>query len=135
MKALKNKNWLLVGVTIMLVLLLVACGVEDVPDPKTNNAEATGEAAEAGVTKEFTINAGPDNFDQNKIRVKQGDKVKITLINDSGSHGLQIEDLGVKMVGGETTEFVADKKGIFVFACSVQCGADHNNMTGKLIVD
>jgi heme/copper-type cytochrome/quinol oxidase subunit 2 len=31
--------------------------------------------------------------------------------------------------------FIADKKGVFDFSCSVACGRGHGQMTGQIIVE
>lgn len=146
----KIKYFWSIVLVCLLALLLAACGSNNETSPKPNesgNTEPTTTDAddtsvdtsqdvkESGETKEFTINAANFTFDPAEIRVNQGDKVIITMKNNTGSHGVKILDLGVELKGEGTTEFIADKKGTFIFACSVQCGAGHDNMTGKLIVD
>ena len=57
--------------------------------------------------------------------VKKGDRIKLRGINnvkdDPAEHGLTIDEFGVKLVVNrgkpETTEFVADKAGIFRIWC------------------
>ena len=57
--------------------------------------------------------------------VKKGDRIKLRGINnvkdDPAEHGLAIDEFGVKLVVNrgkpETTEFVADKAGIFRIWC------------------
>jgi nitrosocyanin len=57
------------------------------------------------------------------FKVKEGDKVKIKLINNapSGIHGFEIKEFNIKVAvkGGEkkTVEFVASKEGVFNFQC------------------
>lgn len=142
----KNKAYWSIGLLLVLALFLTACGNKEETSAKpkeTNKTEETDsgtkenteEVKETGETKEFTINAANFQFDPGEIRVNQGDKVVITMKNNTGSHGVKILDFGVELKGEGTTEFIAKKKGTFVFACSVICGAGHDNMTGKLIVD
>ena len=88
--------------------------------------------------KEFTIVSKKYAFVPAEIKVKQNDIVKITLTSEDVAHGLAIKEYGinVSVKKGETKkiEFLADKKGTFVFRCSVFCGPGHSGMTGKLIV-
>ena len=74
-----------------------------------------------------------------EIKVKQNDIVKITLTSEDVTHGLAIKEYGinvsVKKCETKKIEFLADKKGTFVFRCSVFCGLGHSGMTGKLIVE
>ncbi|MFH2067925.1 MAG: hypothetical protein ABII89_00455 [Candidatus Omnitrophota bacterium] len=65
--------------------------------------------------------------------------VKITLASEDTTHGFMIKEYGINISAkkGEIkkVEFLADKKGTFVFRCSVFCGVGHSKMTGKLIVE
>ncbi|HLD12782.1 MAG TPA: cupredoxin domain-containing protein [Candidatus Nanoarchaeia archaeon] len=89
--------------------------------------------------KEFKIIATDFSFSPDTIRVQEGDKVRLVITSDDGEHGLAVREFGVniKVAEGETgsAEFVADKKGMFTFYCSVYCGAGHKEMTGVLIVE
>jgi YHS domain-containing protein len=89
--------------------------------------------------KEFTVVAQKYAFVPAEIKVKQNDIVKITLTSEDVTHGLAIKEYGVNISvkKGEVKkiEFLADKKGTFVFRCSVYCGPGHSKMQGKLIVE
>jgi|GEM_PF-230922 Heme/copper-type cytochrome/quinol oxidases, subunit 2 len=97
---------------------------------------AGNNASGGGGEKAITIKASNFEFDQPEIRVKQGDKVKITLNNAEGFHGFAIPDFNVDIKENNgTAEFTADKAGEHEFQCSVVCGAGHSKMVGKLIVE
>lgn len=128
---------------VALTTALAACGNDtNKNNSAANNSAATNNSATNSAsnsattpeTKEFTIKATNFEFDQKELTVNKGDTVKITLVNDSGMHGLEIPDYDVNVKGGETVEFVADQAGTFDFHCSVMCGSGHASMTGKLIV-
>jgi cytochrome c oxidase subunit 2 len=101
-----------------------------------SNTTATNASAApaAGNVVEIKMNAKDFEYDKKVINVKEGDKVKITLHSDNGSHGLAIPDYKVNIQGNGSAEFTANKAGTFEFHCSVMCGSGHSNMTGKLIV-
>jgi cytochrome c oxidase subunit 2 len=101
-----------------------------------SNTTATNASAApaAGNVVEIKMNAKDFEYDKKVINVKEGDKVKITLHSDNGSHGLAIPDYNVNIQGNGSAEFTANKAGTFEFHCSVMCGSGHSNMTGKLIV-
>ena len=128
-----NKKWMLV-ITLVLasVLVLAACGGK-ADDNSNNGNSGTGNAS--GEVKEFTIKATNFAFEPAEIKVKKGDKVKITLENAEGMHGLAISDFNVDIQGNNSAEFVADKAGTFEMACSVMCGTGHPDMKAKLIVE
>ena len=89
--------------------------------------------------KEFTLIGKNYSFSLAEIRVKKGDKVKINLDVQEGFHDWVVDEFSVriskvKAPAAASTEFVADKTGIFEYYCSV---GDHRakGMVGKLIVE
>lgn len=89
--------------------------------------------------KVFAIDAKNFTFAPAEIKVKKGDKVKITLNNTQGFHDFVIDEFNVKIAqaNGPTSaevEFTADKTGTFEFYCSV---GQHRamGMKGLLIVE
>lgn len=90
------------------------------------------------VNGEIAIEAGSFYFKPNLIRVKKGEKVKLTLTAVSMMHDFNIDELSVKVPltrdgTSSTVEFTPTIAGEFEFYCSV--GA-HRAMgqVGKLIV-
>ncbi len=90
-----------------------------------------GERAQAtGVVKEFTVYARKNqwNWDPSTFSVNQGDRVKLTVINeDDYDHGFAIDQFGVSQRlparGTIYIEFVANAAGEWPYYCSVSCGA------------
>ena len=89
--------------------------------------------------KEFDMTARQWEFEPSTITVKEGDKVKLNIKSIEGTHGFAISEFGINenLRPGETVtvEFIADKKGEYIFFCSVYCGEGHSGMRGKLIVE
>ena len=90
-------------------------------------------------TDTFLVTAQNFSFSLKEMRVKKGDKVRITLTNTEGSHDLVIDAFNVntgRLAAGETktVEFIASKTGTFEYYCSV---GEHRNMgmKGNLIVE
>ncbi len=104
-----------------------------------NQNTAAEPAPSVPTTKSFTITASQWAFSPNTITVKQGDTVRLRVNSIDVAHGFLIQGYNINKVinPGETiqVEFVADKKGTFTFLCSVQCGAGHPDMRGKLVVE
>lgn len=102
-------------------------------------AAAIFAAHEGGAVREFKMTAKKYEFSPNEIRVKQGDRVKLTITALDHTHGIEIKALHVKqkVPRGEPTsvEFVASEKGTFEFHCSEFCGLGHRGMKGSLIVE
>lgn len=87
-------------------------------------------------------------WNPNLIIVNQGDTVVLNISNPrKNAHTFSIPEFGITTkileprTGSETIQFVADKTGVFTFACGLpynaangQCDPDHSMMTGTLIV-
>ncbi len=73
------------------------------------------------------------------IKVNQADKVKIIAQSLDVTHGFALSNFRVneKIKPGKKSiiEFIADKRGEYIFRCSVFCGLGHHNMKGKLIIE
>jgi len=100
--------------------------------------EETGMMSESSM-KEFTIHGSSFEFDKLELKVKKGDKVRITFISDDIGHNLFIDEFNVRTNvvssgSSETVEFVADKEGTFDIYCNV---GQHRQlgMESKLIVE
>lgn len=111
------------------------------PGPTAVVTEATPTTAvmEVDGVKVIEIEGGSFYFKPNEIRVKVGDKVKVTLKAVDMMHDFVIDELDVKTEvtkSGSTSsvEFTADTAGTFEFYCSV---GEHRlrGMVGKLIVE
>ncbi len=98
-------------------------------------------AANAAPADKRTISMSAElwKFTPNIVRVKQGEKVILEVTGISGTHGLSVPELGINetITQGNTVivNIPTDKTGTFDFACSVQCGSGHSDMTGKIIVE
>jgi plastocyanin len=78
----------------------------------------------AGTVKSFTVTGKPFSFTPTSMVVNKGDTVKITFVNEAGTHDFVLDEFNVKtkvLQGGqsETVEFVANKTGSFEYYCSV----------------
>lgn len=152
----KPNNSLIVGILILAAIFIVPMLFTK---SKTNsqtptNTETNMESAKEAITKapeispsqtpvdvtdgKIAIEAGSFYYKPNLIRVKKGEKVKITLNSVSMMHDLVIDELGLKIPvtkSGNTAvaEFTPEKAGEFEFYCSV---GQHrqNGQVGKLIV-
>lgn len=148
-----NKN-LIIGVIVIAVIALGAAFImKSAPSQDTQpgqsqeavepsgameDSDATGSAMSDEV-REFIVTGSPFKFDVKEIKVKQGDKVKITFKNAQGTHDFVIDEFDVRtsvIQAGEeeSIEFTADEAGSFEYYCSV---ANHRaqGMFGTLIVE
>lgn len=138
----KKKLFFVFAATVMASMVLSACGsnkdngsaVSTTPTASVAPATAAP-VTETGKTEEIAVTAKNFAFDKKEIHVKKGDTIKLTLVNGSGAHGIEIPDLGVKLAKAGTIEFVADKAGEFEYNCALMCGTGHDAMVGKFIVE
>ena len=81
-------------------------------------------AADTAVVREFTVKGTSFAFAPAEMAVKKGETVRVTFINEVGTHDWVIDEFNArtKVIGAgqsETIEFVADKTGSFEYYCSV----------------
>ena len=104
---------------------------------ETGSDIETGETGQ-GEVKEFTIREHSFMLDPSTITVNKGDTVRITVINDQGTHDLNIDGYNEKTSvisagDSEVIEFVADREGTFDMLCGVGNHREQG-MEGTLIV-
>lgn len=104
-----------------------------------NVSDVSTSVVPAGPVKEFTVNGSNFEFDPATIKVKKGDTVKISFVDDDGMHNLVIDGYNVstKTIGPgkqDSVTFVADKAGSFKYFCSVSNHQDLG-MVGTLVVE
>lgn len=124
----------------LLSVTLVACTdeketetpVAETPVTETEKAPAKVEAN--GNVVAVDLSATNFQFDQTEVKVKVGDTIKFTLANESGLHGVALDEFGMELKAGETFEYVVTEAGEFEFYCNIPCGTGHDNMMGKIIV-
>lgn len=105
-------------------------------------AENMTEKENKGAVKEFAMDSYYDDkgawFSVKEIRVKKGDRVRVTVTNTKGMHDFVIDEFGVKQetpLNEKTViEFTADKAGTFEYYCS-KPGHRARGQWGKLIVE
>jgi cytochrome c oxidase subunit II len=83
--------------------------------------------------KTISIAAQRFSFSPNEITVKKGQEVTLVIESKDVSHGLVIEDLGVRteVKKGESAEvkFTPEAAGTFEGKCAHFCGKGHGSMT------
>ncbi len=106
--------------------------------PQEDINTATAPTEEPSV-KSFSVIGGNFSFTPNEMKVKKGDTVKVTFINNEGFHDWVLDEFNVRtpQIGegkNASVEFVASKTGSFEYYCSV---GSHRKMgmKGTLIVE
>jgi cytochrome c oxidase subunit 2 len=109
----KHKLLYVVSAMILATMILTACGNSNTnsattsptaaavpsasvsPSTAPSPSQSAAPAAATGKTEEVTVTAKNFEFDKKEIHVKKGDTIKLTLVNASGAHGIEIPDLNV----------------------------------------
>jgi plastocyanin len=90
------------------------------------------------VTHELSMAATQFAFDPPVLRVRQGDRIRLSLQAGDVVHGFYLDghDIAVRVEPGisQQVEFVAEQVGKFRYRCSVSCGTLHPFMIGELVV-
>jgi len=142
-----NPGFLTITAIVVVLLLIIVLFfrnnqevIAPVSSPEDNSSQ-TENTAESDIeeVKTFNVSAVNYSFSPNEIRVNEGDKVKIILKSENGLHDWVLDEFNVKSTNvnsGETTEvdFVADKKGVFEFYCSIGTHRQ-KGMIGSFIVE
>ena len=112
--------------------LLAACAVRN---PTLVSPDARGKRPDVTVAME----ARKFQFDPPEVRVKEGQVVELQLVATDRKHGFELESFGIRTELPEghpvTVFFVANRRGEFVFRCTIFCGLGHLGMNGRLIVE
>jgi cytochrome c oxidase subunit II len=92
-----------------------------------------------GEVREFSVVARRFEFVPDRLEVDEGDRVRITVHTEDGTHGLEIRQFDVREKitrrgGPVTIEFDATEAGTFEIRCSEYCGRGHSRMKGALVV-
>jgi cytochrome c oxidase subunit 2 len=128
----------LLGLLLVLTLVfaLSACGSkkDDASDTIADPVKATG-TTEAATELQFKASDKTFKFDKEEYTIKKGETIKLTLVNESGTHALTISGLDVNLKKGAMSQVITpDKAGTYTINCSFPCGTGHMNMNAKLIV-
>lgn len=84
-------------------------------------------------SREIKIDATQFKFVPAIIRIREGERVNITVRNIDTAHGIFIPEFNAR--GRESVEFTATKKGNYPFYCATYCGSGHPDMQGTLIIE
>lgn len=149
-----NKSSLPLFIGLIIIIAVGGAGYllmqSKSPSSKTSSEVLPSPTVKIDVTKKenstrensavsFSVSGKNFSFTPSELKVKKGDKVKITFTSQSGVHDLAIDEFTVKTKqvdssSSDTIEFTADKVGSFEYYCSI---GQHRQlgMVGKLIVE
>lgn len=74
-----------------------------------------------------------------EVHLKRGRRVLLVITSADTQHGFHVDAFGINepVKKGQTAEveFVSDRAGTFPMNCSIICGARHDDMVGKIVVE
>jgi cytochrome c oxidase subunit 2 len=121
---------------LTLVFALTACGSKkaDESNAVVEPVKASG-TTEASTELQFVASDKTFKFDKAEYTIKKGEPIKLTLVNESGTHAILIKELNVNLKAGKMSQTITpDKAGTYTVKCSFPCGTGHMTMNAKLIV-
>lgn len=131
------KRSILVTLFLSLILVLAACGGDDnsgTTDNDVDNSTEETESSEGTTSNEIEIKASNFELNPSEYMVNAGEKVKLTLTNVEGMHGIAIDELDVNIEGDGEVVFTPEAPGEYTIYCNIPCGQGHSDMVATLIV-
>lgn len=132
-------KYVIIGILVLVVGYVTYAKLYPQAAPSSSTPLETATTSATAGAREFTVEGKNVSFSIGEIKVKKGDKVRITFKNTEGMHDWRLDEFNAKtsVIGEgkeETVEFVADKVGTFEYYCSV---GSHRalGMKGNLIVE
>jgi cytochrome c oxidase subunit 2 len=118
-----------------LLLSLTACGGGNGNNNTAKLNTKLVETADAKGASKLHITGKNWKWDKTTYTVKANQPVTITLSNKLGYHVVKIDKTGVEVSMDKPQTFLFKKAGTYTIRCGVICGAGHQTMTAKLIVE
>lgn len=118
-----------------MLILSIAAGLFGLAFTFVAALNAQSEVVEPPADNELRFVAYNWEFDQEEYRVEQGETLVLSLHNQEGRHGIEIEGLGIELYEGESVEYTFDEPGTYRIICNILCGLGHDDMVATLIVE
>lgn len=117
----------------------VRAGEGGKPRPSSKASPQAAKATAPNKLAEFRVTARDGNITPGTLKVKKGDRVRITFVSkDDATYGVKIKQFGIseKVKPGNpvTVEFVASEAGEFELRCTKFWGVHHWGENGKIVV-
>ena len=127
-------------------VLVIAAATVMAVDQSSHKAKTThkpnavaAKSVAPGEVKKFHITAFENKIAPNTLRVKRGEKVRITFVSRDGSYGIKFPDFEISEKATPekpaVVEFVPSQKGTFEFRCSKSWSFKHWSKNGTLVVE
>ncbi len=139
----RGQSTIPVAVLIIVMLVFIIIYILSLPPAERErllNITSEDDSGFTGETRRVTVEADEFSFDTDRITVDKGDKVIVTFKNEgriAHNFGIPAFNIRTDTIGSgeeDTITFIANKRGIFDFFCSVQ-GHKDAGMDGVLEVE
>lgn len=131
-----RKRWSLI---VLAAVVVFTCGAAVAGEPSKGQPVAARATAPGAEIRKFHITAFDGTIAPNTLRVKRGDKVRITFVSKDGTYGIHFKDFDLKdKVTPEkpaVIEFTPREEGTFFFRCTRTWGVKHWSENGTLVVE
>ncbi len=138
MKVLKSSLLTAVALAVAAATVLAV----EKPAQKSGHPKGAAVAAKSVTSdevKKFHVTAFENKIAPNTLRVKRGEKVRITFVSRDGSYGIKFKDFEISdKVTPEkpvVVELTPTQKGTFEFRCSKSWSFKHWSKNGTLVVE
>ncbi|MEE9217672.1 MAG: cupredoxin domain-containing protein [Acidobacteriota bacterium] len=106
--------------------------------PSSNASPVAARKTAPNRLRDFLVTAREGEITPATIKVRRGDRVRITFVSKDSTYGVKIKQYSIKrkVKPGEpvTVEFIAEKKGTFPLRCSKLWGFKRWKENGKIVV-
>jgi len=118
----------LVSIASVMAVCLLAFGLPEKPVDESASLPEGVELMKIVASNDFT-------FNEEEFTAKVGDTVIMRFSNKSGIHGINIEELGIKLdKDNAETQHTFTEPGEYLIVCNIPCGPGHATMTAKLVI-
>ena len=122
---------------IASILALAACAPAVPPQQSSIPVPSQTQTSPQGRIIPVTVELW--KFTPNIIRAQQGESVTLQVTGISGTHGFSVPALGIEqpIFVGQTVmiPLPTGSTGTFDLSCSIQCGPEHPDMKGQIIIE
>jgi plastocyanin domain-containing protein len=133
------KSVLLTTAVLAVAAATVLAGSQPAPKKNTKSGAVAAKSVAPGEVQRFHVTANEGKIAPNTLRVKQGERVRITFVSKDSNYGIKFKDFEIsKKVTPEkpaVVEFTPKQKGTFEFRCSKTWSPKHWSSNGTLVVE
>ena len=133
------RSSLLTAAVLAIAAATLLAGEPATKGGKSKPGAVPARSVAPGEVKKFHVTAFENKIAPNTLRVKRGEKVRITFVSRDGNYGIKFKDFEIsEKVTREkpaVVELTPTTKGTFEFRCSKTWSFKHWSSNGTLVVE